>query len=244
MLYTDSTHDVLTIDCKPPEYLETTKYESFYTTLSEAIMGGLQISMNVDEDELNSFLMPNPKNTDRFTIMIDEGGAGILKSLEETAAFHEVIKKTREILHEYDLEGGCDKACYECLCNYYNQRIHDKLDRKLVLPMLEILASATVESGFVDTVSEESKFDMLIESCGSSYEKDVLRAIKKLGLPLPTHSQRVISKNGILIAKPDFEYSDSGRSLLVFVDGPDHDKKSVKHDLEKQLVNLGKRLTL
>ncbi|MDD2340370.1 MAG: DEAD/DEAH box helicase [Methanosarcina sp.] len=270
VLYTDSTHDVLTIDCKPPEYLETTKYESFYTTLSEAIMGGLQISMNVDEDELNSFLMPNPKNTDRFTIMIyevDEGGAGILKSLEETAAFHEVIKKTREILHEYDLEGGCDKACYECLCNYYNQRIHDKLDRKLVLPMLEILASATVESGFVDTVSEESKFDMLIESCGSSYEKDVLRAIKKLGLPFPTHSQRVISKNGILIAKPDFEYSDSGRSLLVFVDGPDHDKESVKHDdeikrsqldllghqcfiirydedLEKQLVNLRKRLTL
>lgn len=270
VLFTDSTHDVLTIDCEPPEYLKIPNYEAFYTTLSQAIMGGLQISMNVDEDELNSFLMPNPRNTDKFVIVIyevDEGGAGILKSLEETAVFHEVIKKAREILHEFDQEGGCDKACYECLCNYYNQRIHDKLDRKLVLPILETLTSAKVESSFVDIVSEESKFDRLIESCGSNYEKDVLRAIKKLGLPLPTHSQRIISEDGVLIAKPDFEYSDSGRSLLVFVDGPDHDKESIKHDdevkrsqldllghqcfiirydedLEKQLVTLGKRLKL
>ena len=268
VLYTDSTHDVLTIDCKPPEDLETTKYESFYTTLSEAIMGGLQISMNVDEDELNSFLMPDPKNSDKFIIVIyevDEGGAGILKSLEETATFHEVIHRAREILHEFDSR-GCDKACYDCLCNYYNQRVHDKLNRKLVLPLLKTLNGAKVISGFVDTASGKSRFDKLMKACGSNLEKTVLQKIKDLGLPLPTGSQKVISECEVPIAKPDFEYSREGSPLLLFVDGPDHDKESVKHDdkikrgqldlmgyqifvirydgdMEKQVVDLGKRLS-
>jgi len=92
VLYIDSMHDVLTIDCKLPEYLKIADYKSFYIMLSQAIMEGLQISMNVDEDELNSFLTPNPKNSDKSVIVIyevDEGGAGILKSLEETATFRE-----------------------------------------------------------------------------------------------------------------------------------------------------------
>ena len=268
VLYTDSTHDVLTIDCKPPEDLKTKDYKSFYTTLSEAIMGGLQISMNVDEDELNSFLIPDPKNSDKSIIVIyevDEGGAGILKSLEETATFHEVIHRAREILHEFEAK-GCDKACYECLCNYYNQRVHDKLDRKLVLPLLKTLNGAEVVSGFVDTASGKSRFDKLMEACESEFEKAVLQKIKDLGLPLPTASQKVISEGDVPIARPDFEYARDGASLLVFVDGPDHDKESIKHDdemkrsqldlmgyqafvirydedLEKRVLELGKRIS-
>ena len=37
---------------------------------------------------------------------------------------------------------GCNKACYECLLNYYNQRDHEKLDRNLILPTLRLLESA------------------------------------------------------------------------------------------------------
>jgi hypothetical protein len=259
-------HDVLTIDCNPPEYLKIADYESFYRTLSQAIMEGLQISMNVDEDELNSFLMPNPMNSDKSIIVVyevDEGGAGILKSLEETATFREVIRRAREILHEFDSE-GCDRACYECLCNYYNQRVQDKLNRKLVLPLLEILNLAEVVSGFVDP-SGKSRFNELMDACDSEFEKAVLQKISDFGLPLPTNTQKTISKGDVPIAKPDFEYREDGISLLIFVDGPDHDKESVKHndemkraqldlmgynvfvvrhdeDLEKQVFGLGKRL--
>ena len=268
VLYTDSTHDVLMIDCKSPEYLGTADFEQFYTTLSQAIMEGLQISMNVDNDELNYFLMPDPKNSNKSIIVIyemDEGGAGILKSLDETATFHEVIHRAREILHEFDSD-GCDRACYECLCNYYNQRNHDKLNRKLVLPLLRTLSHAEVVSSFVDTASGKSRFGELMDACESELEKAVLQRIKDLGLPLPTGSQNIISEDDVPIARPDFEYRGDGISLLVFVDGPDHDKESVKHDdeikraqldfgghqvfvvrydddLEKQLINLGNRLS-
>ena len=240
VLYTDSVHDVLTIDCNPPEYLKIADYESFYITLSQAIMEGLQISMNVDEDELNSFLMPNPRNSDKSIIVVyevDEGGAGILKSLEETVTFREVIYRAREILHEFDSK-GCDRACYECLCNYYNQRVQEKLNRKLVLPLLEILNRAEVVSGLIDTTSEKSRFNKLMDACDSEFEKAVLQKISDLGLPLPTNAQKTISKEDVLIAKPDFEYRENGTSLLIFVDGPDHDKESVKRDDETKRAQL------
>ena len=55
------------------------------------------------------------------------GGAGHVRRLVTTdgVAFQRVLRRA------YDIVNGCDcgSSCYKCLRNYYNQKIHDELDR-------------------------------------------------------------------------------------------------------------------
>lgn len=237
VLYTESKHDVITIDCKPSVDIKEDDYHSFYISLSEAIMQSLQIAMNIDVDELNSFLMPHPEDEKREVIVIyesAEGGAGILKALTETSTFRTVMKEGRKILHEND-PAACQKACYSCLCNYYNQHEHENLNRNLVLPVLKVLSGSDVQKSLDSTTS--TNYTNLMAKCDSLFEKQVLEAIRSNGIRLPDDAQYLIVVDGVSIAKPDFVYT-KGKSIAVFVDGPDHDKESIKKDDE------GKRQTL
>lgn len=239
VLYTESKHDVVSIDCEPPADIGEDDYYSFYVSLSEAIMQSLQITMNIDVDELQSFLMPHPDDEKRHVIIIyesAEGGAGILKALTGTSTFRAVMKEGRKILHENDPAGkACIKACYLCLCNYYNQRVHDHLDRNLVLPTLQLLSGSDVQKSLVDVTNK--KYSYLMAKCDSSFEKEVLEAIRAKGVKLPDDAQYLIVVDRVGIAKPDFVYTE-GRSIAIFVDGPDHDKESVKKDDEAKRQTL------
>jgi len=232
VLFTEAKHDIISIDCEPPADLNEDDYPSFYTSLSVAIMQSLQITMNIDADELQSFLMPHNEDENRSVIIIyetAEGGAGILKALSETSTFRAVMKEARKILHEHDpADKACQKACYLCLCDYYNQRVHDKLDRTLVLPVLKTLSEATVES--TRPPSFEKEYNDLLEKCESELEEKFLKLVKSSGLRLPDEAQYLIQDDGVPVAKPDFVYTNNGFHVAVFVDGPDHDKESVKHD--------------
>lgn len=63
------------------------------------------------------------------------GGAGHVKRLvtEDGKIFRDVIKKAVDITKNCQ----CDPSCYHCLRNYYNQTVHDLLDRKLACKFLE-----------------------------------------------------------------------------------------------------------
>jgi len=214
------------------QLLQPELYRSFFTTFAQAIIEGVQISMNVDVDEVRYFLMPDPENRKKSSIILyetSEGGAGVLESIIERSTFHEVIHQALTILHEYD-EKKCDRACYECLCNYYNQFDHDILDRKLVLPLLRSLLTAEVSTIPDRSPSAKEQFEELLSTCESSFEKEVLRAIYEAGLPLPDSGQRVIVEGDELIARPDFTYQRNGHSIVIFVDGPDHDRESLRRD--------------
>lgn len=239
VLYTEARHDVVSIDCEPPADLSEEDYSSFYISLSEAIMQSLQITMNIDVDELQSFLMPHPEIEKRSVIIIyemAEGGAGILKGLTETDTFQAIMKEARKILHEGEpSDKTCQKACYLCLCNYYNQRVHDKLDRNLVLPVLRELSGARVDASVPVTIGAD--YDALLLKCESSLEEKVLEAIRDMGIRLPDEAQYLVQNDGDIIAKPDFAYTKNGLAVVVFVDGPKHDDDAVKHsDEEKRRV--------
>jgi hypothetical protein len=95
-LYTESLHDVITLDCEPPEEIDLDNYKAFYTTLAQALIQGLQISMNIDADEVGSLLLP--RSGGKFGVLLyesAEGGAGILHALQQTAVMHDVIRQTR-----------------------------------------------------------------------------------------------------------------------------------------------------
>ncbi|WAI00946.1 DEAD/DEAH box helicase [Methanogenium organophilum] len=245
ILFTDSTHDVIKIDIPEPidkngEPLDRIQYESFYITLAQAIVEGLQISMNVDIDEVKYFLMPDPDDSDKKSIVLyetAEGGAGMLESFIKRGAFNDVILQARTILHEFD-EKKCDRACYECLCNYYNQYYHDKLNRNLVLPLLKKLHSSNIEAVQSDEGAHKDGLTELIDECQSEFEKSFLSEVSTAGLPLPSHAQYIIFDNGAPVSTADFAYLKSGRSLLIFIDGPDHDNPSIAQDDQRKRDHL------
>lgn len=56
------------------------------------------------------------------------GGAGHVRRIvtEDGAAFQKVLARAISIVDSCD----CDSSCYKCLRNYYNQKIHDNLNRR------------------------------------------------------------------------------------------------------------------
>lgn len=236
-LFTNTRHDVIKIDVPVPldsegNPLDEVLYTPFFATLAQAIIEGVQISMNVDVDEIRYFLMPDPENKEKSSIILyetSEGGAGILESIINPSVFHDVIRQALTILHEYD-EEKCDRACYECLCNYYNQLEHGILDRKLVLPLLRSLLTAGVSAIPDHSPSADDRFEELLSTCESALERKVLEAIYRAGLPLPDGGQEVIADGDEMIARPDFIYRSGGHSIAIFVDGPDHKRETIERD--------------
>ncbi|MDD3052722.1 MAG: DEAD/DEAH box helicase, partial [Candidatus Cloacimonetes bacterium] len=165
------------------------------------------------------------------------GGAGILESFINRSAFHDAIRHALVILHEYD-DKKCDRACYECLCNYYNQQEHELLDRKLVMPILRQLLKSEIINIADKSPSAKKQFDALLEFCESTFEKEVLKGIYSSGFSLPDSCQKIIAENDVMIARPDFIYSNGGHSIAIFVDGPDHDREDQKRDDEKKRERL------
>ncbi|KUG20739.1 helicase, c-terminal:type iii restriction enzyme, res subunit:dead/deah box helicase, n-terminal [hydrocarbon metagenome] len=245
VLYTNTRHDVVKIDVPvlldgEGNPLDEDLYASFFTTLAQAIIEGVQISMNVDVDEVRYFLMPDPGNKKKSSIVLyetSEGGAGVLESIADQSTFHEVIRQALTILHEYD-EKKCDRACYECLCNYYNQFDHDVLDRKLVLPLLRDLLMTGIQIVPDSSPSAKKTLEDLLDTCESSLERKVLESIYQAGLPLPDGGQKIIAEGDELVARPDFTYQRNGHSVVIFVDGPDHDNESQRRDDELKRERL------
>ncbi len=133
-----------------------------------------------------------------------------------------MIQSARELLHEDEARTeqgrseGCEKACYECLCSFYNQRDHELLDRHLVLPLLGSLDDVSIEPVQVTT---GPSLEELEAQCQSDFERQVLHAIHERGLPLPDAAQHTLYDGDEPIASADFYYEPK---IVVFVDGSPH----------------------
>ena len=243
-LYTEGTHDVATLTTTSPDTLDPTRTEDYFATLMEALLKGMQIAMDLEEREIDGFVTKREADPSRHEIIIyetAEGGIGSIKSLTESGRFESVIARARELLHENDPTGGCEKACYECLLSYYNQREHEKLDRKLVLPLLAQLEHVQIEEQVSKT--RKSRLEELLFTCESELEKTVLTKMFEEEVPLPDQGQYLIYDGDRRVAKTDFYYRSF--NIALFVDGPPHDQDYVKKDDEKkrkELKALGYRI--
>ncbi len=142
-LFTDSRNDVVTLVCPQPG--DVPDADAFYTTLLHTFKQALLITMNLDESEVGGFLAAVSVGEERQRLVLyetAEGGTGAVESLTDPHRLLAVIRNAQELLHEDEPEQGCEKACYECLCSFYNQRDHGLLDRHLVLPFLRSLEHA------------------------------------------------------------------------------------------------------
>ncbi len=244
ILYTDGTHDVATLNIPLPADIDQSLGEDFYVTLKESILQGIQVTLNVDENEIDGMIIPNPAKENEFSIILyetAEGGIGAIQALTNQNRFNEIIKRTLELLHDLDPDkDGCDRACYECLLNFYNQIEHEKIDRHLVIPFLRKLTNISIQPM---SFSQSGKtLDELLNKCQSNFERNVLFEIQKRNINLPDEAQKIISDKDIPIASADFFYKPD---IVVFVDGSPHEKDYVqKADEEKRrkLKALGYRV--
>lgn len=225
-LYTETNNDVLTVKFANA----TDKSEEFYKTFMYAFGQGIQVAFNVDANEINYFLVDDPNHKDEKIIVIYEtspGGEGILEGVITRDRFQDVVEHILEIIH-YN-EEGCERACYDCLCNYYNQSDHAVLNRKAIIPFMEKARKVKICSA-----EDLSHYKNLLKECDSYLEKNVLQAIKEAGVPLPDEAQKAIYIDSIPIAKADFYYQR--KKVIVFVDGEavHHQDYVMDSDLEKR----------
>jgi superfamily II DNA or RNA helicase len=232
----------------PPEHdqglADGKEPERFYTTLMYTWLRGLMVALNLGESELDAFLAPGAEEGIPHRIVLYEtavGGSGVLASLAESGRLGMVVARARELLHEGDPEGGCEKACYDCLLSFYNQRDHERMDRRLVLPWFQALEELDVEPEVA-----EDEFSALEIQCQSDLERQVLRAIQDRGVPLPDAAQETLyDRDGSPLAVVDFFYR-RGR-IAVFVDGSPHHRDYVQaadEQKRRRLRALGYRIVV
>ena len=135
------------------------------TTLQHALLGGIELTFQLEEGETAT--EPVPSRDQRNAILIyegTEGGAGVLSRLvQEPRKLAEVARAALELMHyknidaaiasrepallESNQDAHCVKGCYRCLLSYYNQPDHELIDRTDpdACMLLLRLADATVE---------------------------------------------------------------------------------------------------
>lgn len=96
-----------------------------------ALLEGLSRQMDIERNDIKGCL--HYSETDEgmvYSIILYDavaGGAGNVRRMvtDDGSAFENVVKKALELVENCK----CDSSCYNCLRNYYNQKIHDQLDR-------------------------------------------------------------------------------------------------------------------
>jgi very-short-patch-repair endonuclease len=196
-------------------------------SLQMALHHAILATFQLEESELVSEPLPSPF-APRLLLFYEaaEGGAGVLRRLvEEPSALATVARTALGLCHLDDdghdggPEGGelCEAACYDCLLSYYNQPVHDSLDRHLAIPLLMTLAGSTVHAEFGGGTPEQQR-QRLTELSTSKLEERWLEHIRERGYHLPEEAQPFLEQ---VPARPDFAYW--ARDAVVYVDGPWHD---------------------
>ena len=90
------------------------------------------------------------------------GGAGHVRRLvtDDGKVLNTVIEKAIAICEGCD----CDGSCYKCLRNYYNQKIHDQLDRHIaanfIKPWLGVMKPIEEQQQEEQPQQQEEKYKL------------------------------------------------------------------------------------
>jgi len=245
-LYIIGNHDVITFTF--PLIEEATQHE-FYITLKEALVQSLLLTYNLEESELDCFLNPLPETSNMQIVIFEteEGGTGILKSLfdAQTDQFEKFLANLSLILHIDSIDpyketkDACISGCYNCLLSFRNQVEHRFINRQLLIPLLKELANFKELKQISILDNTRANLEDLKDKCDSELERLVLEEIYNMSLPLPSKLHKTFYDRDIPIVKSDFFYEKG--NIVVFVDGPVHEEKSIKETDTKKREFLESR---
>lgn len=204
------------------------------TSLQYALKRAIEQEFELEESELAAEPLPEHRIRKRILLYeASEGGAGVLWRLaSESSALSRVAKKALKICHYKslsghwdgpedleDLDSECEAGCYRCLLSYYNQRDHERINRKN-RDLLTLLCQLTrAERAMYQTPQGIAEtFEELMNATGSGLERDWLCYLRDHGYHLPDRAQPdFVEEFG---TRPDFAYSK--HQTLIYIDGPHH----------------------
>lgn len=140
------SHDFKT-DVAKVTFIDNRAYEkNLMFSVMFALLEGLSRAMGIERNDIKGCLYHT--DTDHgmiYSLVLYDavaGGAGNVRRMVtgDGKAFSDVVRAALEMLRSCK----CDTSCYNCLRNYYNQKIHDKLDRNAAIHFLESWAGMPV----------------------------------------------------------------------------------------------------
>ncbi len=181
------------------------------TTLRHALLAAIRIEFQADEGELGGFdLLANEHRP--TTVALFEtvnGGAGYLR--RAASDLPRIAKRALAIIQH---DPPCVRACYTCLLHYYNQRDHDKIDKRLVETLLRELS---LERSAPGELHQGSKPD---DGSGRRAESPIellLDAAMRRHLPPFERQGEVFAEDGKLVSRPDMLFP--AQRVAIYADG-------------------------
>lgn len=111
---------------------EAADYDRMISVLY-AVLEGLSKELDIERTDIKGCLhkaKPEGYSQSVYSVILYDavaGGAGHVRRIvtEDGEVFQRVLKRAHQIVSTCK----CEPSCYSCIRNYYNQKIHDKLDR-------------------------------------------------------------------------------------------------------------------
>lgn len=217
-------------------------------SLQSALKQAIQQCYQLEDFELGTEVMPT-QGTPRTLVFIEaaEGGAGVLRHLvDDAGAMSTVAAAALELCH-FDRDGNdlgkaehaseqCVSACYDCLMNYGNQRVHKDLDRHAIRDLLLAMSRGSLLAS-EPVVNPDEHFEELKRRCDSVLEQKWLELLRDHNLRLPDAAQYRLKNCGTVA---DFWY-DKARTA-IYIDGPWHefpDRQERDAEQEECLEDMG-----
>ena len=153
---------------------EAVEYEKILSVMY-ALLEGLSRELDIERTDLKGCLhLKNCSGKLLYSIILYDavaGGAGHVRRLvtDDGKAFSRVLHSAYKVVADCD----CEPSCYRCLRNYYNQRIHDLLDRNAAKAFLSHWLGepsvVEIEYEVADIAGCTNNEDEIIEILGDSY---------------------------------------------------------------------------
>lgn len=191
-------------------------------TLGEALLVGAQRHFALSPDDLGVLwegvhtLETNGKKIQQGVLtFIDSrlGGSGYLRKLVT-----ELSGVAQQALKHLDHD-NCETACYRCLKNYQNQRLHDRLRWPLVTSTLAGLAEENPQelpltaADYSDPAPWKEAFGA---GCASPLEHRFLKMMEGAGLS-PQKQYPIADDSGKVFTVADFAFPE--KRIAIYVDG-------------------------
>ncbi len=152
-LYRYSLHHVFNTDVAKISFgCDTSNYETMISTMY-AILYAICENLNIERKDINACLSLKVVNCKKnYSIIIYDavpGGAGHSRRLVtyDGKMLYRIMQNALAKMENCN----CEPSCYNCLRSYENQKIHDKLDRKLAINFLSNL------TGEIEIIKEEQE---------------------------------------------------------------------------------------
>lgn len=176
-------------------------------SFAQALMLGMHLEFYVSSHELNWFIRrwSRDDETQAALVFYDTmpGGTGYLERLVD------ILPQIAFRVGQYLQECPCQRACYRCLKEFWNQRIHQYLDKNQIMSTLDMLAAAGPGLA-LPVAAIQQQFESFLE-------QQFYALLDAAGLPLPKTQQLVRSSDGKYITRADFAYEQP--SLIILTDG-------------------------